>query len=149
MEFKKPFGRPKVDFDWEQFDKLCKLPKQALSLQDIADIMDLGYVTIVRRVQETHGITLEEYRNKKQGALRKSILDWQMESAKQGSAAVLIWLGKNYLGQEDPLQRQEIVMKNEDKTAQDFAIQLNQMGLKTPDEPKPEERGVTSEPKDN
>lgn len=138
MEFKKPFGRPKVDFDWDQFNKLCKLPKQSISCRDISDIMDLGYDTIARRVKDEKGMTFEEYRDKKQGSLRKSILDWQMEAAKNGSAAVLIWLGKNYLGQEDPTIKQEVTLKDEDKTAKDFALQLNQIGVKH-DEPKQEE----------
>lgn len=121
-------GRPRKEFDWDLFNTLCGYPS-VVTQEDIAEAMKCSVDTLSNRIKEEHGdITFSEYRVKKQGALRRSILTWQLEAAKRGNPTILIWLGKNYLNQKEPTFEQEVTLKDEDKTAKDFALQLNQAG---------------------
>src|SRR6056297_359710 len=103
-------GRPKKEFNWVLFDKLCAFP---MTCEDIASLMDVHISTISRVVAREKGLTFEEYKYKKQSKLRMTLLQKQIEVAQAGSVPMLIFLGKNYLDQHDGRQ----VL---DKTAEEY-----------------------------
>lgn len=98
---KKRMGRPKKEFRWDLFDKLCAFP---MTCEDISSLMDIHISTISRTVMKETGITFEEYKYKKQSKLRMTLLQKQIEVATAGSIPMLIFLGKNYLNQHDGRQ---------------------------------------------
>ena len=58
--------------------------------------------TLDRRAQEAHGKTFAQYVSEKQngwGKIRLRQLQWK--AAESGNVSMLIWLGKQYLGQSD------------------------------------------------
>jgi len=91
-------GRPKIEIDWREFEKLCALQ---CTQEEIAGWFDCSVDTIDRRVKEVHGVNFAEYFAKKRGKGKISLRRWQMQCAEKGNAAMLIFLGKNYLGQKD------------------------------------------------
>jgi hypothetical protein len=91
-------GRPKIDIDWDEFDKLCNLQ---CTLVEIAGWFDCSEDTIERRVKETHGVTFAEHYAKKSSRGKIAIRRKQMQVAQSGNPVMLIWLGKQYLGQKD------------------------------------------------
>lgn len=94
-------GRPVKIFtqtDWEHIEKLCSLMCTA---EEIAGFLDVSVDTLSRRIKETYGQTFAEYFEQKkigaQIALRRA--QWQL--AMNGNPTMLIWLGKQFLGQSN------------------------------------------------
>ena len=94
-------GRPKTEIDGEQVRKLAALH---CSVSEIGDILGCGRDTIYRRFKD------ELDQGRAEGRMR--LRNMQFKSASNGSAAMLIWLGKQILGQKD---QQEIVAVDEEE----------------------------------
>lgn len=91
-------GRPRIEIDWNEFDKLCGLQ---CSLEEIAGWFNCSIDTIENRVREVHGVTFSEYFAQKRSSGKISLRRKQYETAMSGNPTLLIWLGKQYLGQVD------------------------------------------------
>lgn len=92
-------GRKKLPLDGDQVFKLAKL---GCTVKEIADILNCSDATINNRFQTE---LIEGRAN-----LKMSLRDMQLKMAKKGSAVLLIWLGKQMLGQSDvPVIKQEDV----------------------------------------
>jgi len=104
MPAKKKMGRPKIEVDFDKIDSLCAVfcnCKEIVSVLNSFDIK-LSYDTVERRVKQQFGITFAEYVEQKQMAFAKPKLrKAQFDCALSGNATMLIWLGKQYLGQVD------------------------------------------------
>ena len=94
-------GRPRKELEPEQVRKLAGLH---CSVDEIADILGCGRDTIYRHYKEELDIGRAE------GRMRLRTM--QFKSAQSGSAAMLIWLGKQILGQKD---QQEIAVVDEEE----------------------------------
>lgn len=97
-------GRPKIGVDWEQVDALCRFHAPANEIADYISVQNgpISYDTLDRRAQEQHGKTFAEYVQQKQSGWGKTRLrELQWKAAESGNTAMLIWLGKQYLGQSD------------------------------------------------
>lgn len=91
-------GRPKKAFDW---DKLDAILQYGAWLVDCADILNVSEDTVDRRIKSEFGMTFSEYRTKKMSRTRMRLAQKQIEAALAGNVTMLIWLGKQYLGQQD------------------------------------------------
>jgi len=97
-------GRPKFKFDYEAVTKLALI---GCTDTDVAFISGCSPDTIQRRLKKDDKTGLcadEELRlalAKGRAQRRKSIHAKQFEVAMRGNCTMLIWLGKNYLGQTD------------------------------------------------
>lgn len=91
-------GRPRKEVDWDQVDKMCQIQCTA---EEMAHVLGVSEDTLSRRCQETHDITIADYIKQHRSEGKMSLRRWQMEAAKKGNAALLIWLGKQYLGQRE------------------------------------------------
>lgn len=91
-------GRPRKEVSWEDIDKLCAL--QATE-EEIAQFCEVSVDTIYRRCLEEHGVTFADYFEQKRGSGKASLRRLQWQTAESGNPAMLIWLGKQYLGQKD------------------------------------------------
>jgi len=119
-------GRPKIEINWEEFDKLCGL---LCTLEDIAGYFNCSEDTIERRCKEELGETFAEAYKKRCSKGRVSIRRQQMRVAMDGNPAMLIWLGKQHLGQKEP--ERDLNVRNvdiDDETLQrmkaDFAYDI-------------------------
>jgi DNA-binding transcriptional ArsR family regulator len=101
-------ARPRKEVDFEKLARVCQYP---MTNEDIAAILDLSVDTISRAIKKEYGIGFAEYKDQKQSNLRFTLLAKQIEVAKSGNVAMLIFLGKNYLGQSD---KQETELKTKD-----------------------------------
>ena len=99
-------GRPIVEIDEDQVRKLAE--RQWSNVQ-IASFFDVSEKTIRNRFSEL----LAKGREKGKGYLR----DLQWKAAAKGNTSILIWLGKQYLGQSDKTEieggGQNIVVMND------------------------------------
>ena len=94
----KRMGRPPVKIDWDEFDKLCLIQ---CTLSEIADWFKCSESTIVRKCKTDKHLTFEGYYKKHSSGGRISLRRSQFKAATKGNPALLIWLGKQYLGQKD------------------------------------------------
>lgn len=101
-------ARPRKEIDQIEFEKLCGLQ---CALSEIADWFNCSEDTIENWCKRTYKQGFSEVFAQKRGKGKIALRRAQFELAKK-SAAMAIFLGKNYLGQTD---RQEIVATNTGK----------------------------------
>lgn len=94
-------GRPPVEIDWEDFDKLVRLQ---CTKEEIAAWFDCSLDTIENKIRDKFEMTFSAYRDQKAPAGRASLRRYQWLAAQKGNVAMLIWLGKNWLGQTDKVE---------------------------------------------
>lgn len=95
---KKKMGRPPKQIDKTEFEKLCLLQ---CTEEEIAGWFDCSVDTIERWVKREYSATFAEIYAKYKEKGRISIRRAQYKLM-QTSAPVVIWLGKQYLGQREP-----------------------------------------------
>lgn len=112
---KSQYGRPKIPIDSDKLDIMLSYGATCL---ECAEQFHCSEDTIVRFVKEMHGITFADYAFKKQGSVRLRLRQKQINMALEGSIPMLIWLGKQMLGQsEDAKQEQDLQSLKERWTA--------------------------------
>ena len=97
----KKIGRPNIAIDQEQFEKLCGFFN---TLVDVADFFNCSIDTIERFCDRTYNMPFAEVYKVKSASGRRSIRRAQFsKGVDQGNPQMLIWLGKQYLGQKDSI----------------------------------------------
>ena len=91
-------ARPKIEIDFEMVKKLCAIQCTG---QEVADVLDVSYDTLERRVKEVYQISFADYIKKHSANGKMSLRRKQHEVAMNGNTTMLVWLGKQYLGQTD------------------------------------------------
>ena len=100
----KKTGRPRKEVDFATIDKLCSLHCTADEIVAYMNLQDsnISHDTIARRIKEEYKMTFAEYIDQKHKATAKpSLRRMQWKAAEAGNTSMLIWLGKQYLGQKD------------------------------------------------
>lgn len=103
-------GRPKVEIDKENFEKLCNLQ---CTLTEIAGFFKCSEDTIQNWCKKTYdnifSVVYKKYSQNGKISLRR----YQFDLAKK-NATMAIWLGKQYLGQTDivTVQSADEIIKN-------------------------------------
>ena len=98
----KKTGRPRVEIDKEQFEKLCQLQ---CTEEEIAGFFDCSADTINRWCKRVCGGTFENTLKKFSSVGHISLRRAQFQLAEK-SATMAIFLGKQYLGQRDQIVRE-------------------------------------------
>ena len=92
-------GRPLTEIDWDEFDKLCALQCTQV---EIADWFGCTDDTIQTAVKREKGVGFSEYYKRKSSKGLISLRRAQYLLATEGrNPTMLIWLGKQHLGQTD------------------------------------------------
>ena len=96
-------GRPVKEVDWNEFEKLCLLQ---CSITDICEWFHFSHQSLERKCKAHYGETFGQIFEKKRVngliSLRRSLF-----KQAEHSAAVAIFLAKNYLGMKD-VQEQSV-----------------------------------------
>ena len=91
-------ARPKKPFDTDQFEKLCQLQ---CTQEEIANWFDMTRDTLIERIKEAYnGESFSTVFKRHSDEGRMSLRRIQFRMAEK-SAAMAIFLGKQYLGQKD------------------------------------------------
>ncbi len=96
-------GRPRKEIDEIQFEKLCGLQ---CTEEEIAGFFDCSIDTIERWCKRTYNETFAEA-FKKHSAKGKMSLRRNQFKLSEKSAAMAIFLGKQYLGQKDNFEYED------------------------------------------
>ena len=92
-------GRPRKEIDNKIFENLCGLQ---CTLEEIAGVFDCSVDTIERWCKREYGETFADTYKKHSAKGKMSLRRAQFKLAEK-SAAMAIFLGKNYLGQKDSI----------------------------------------------
>lgn len=91
-------GRPKVTIDWKKVTALCQI---LCTKEEIASILEIDADTLNAHCKSEYNQTFSAYYKQKCVGGKMSIRRRQFEVAMAGNVAMLIWWGKNNLGQSD------------------------------------------------
>lgn len=97
---KKKMGRPKKVINQTQFETMCGLQ---CTLDEICALLGVSDKTLNEWCRETYGTTFSEVFKEKKALGKMSLRRSQFKLAEK-SAAMAIFLGKNYLGQTDHVE---------------------------------------------
>ena len=103
-------GRPNKIIDQEQFEKLCVLQ---CTIEEFCCYFDCDDKTLTDWCKRTYNMSFSEIFKIKKGSGKISLRRKQFEVALAGNTTMLIWLGKNMLGQAE---KSEVEVKSEDVT---------------------------------
>jgi len=98
----KKLGRPKKEIDFDTLEKLCELH---CTRDEICDFLDIDDETLSCRLREQGYKNFSTYYEKHLGGGKVSLRRLQWLAAEKGSIPMLIWLGKQILGQSDRLDQ--------------------------------------------
>ncbi|MCK4822346.1 hypothetical protein KA005_41670 [bacterium] len=96
-------GAPAIVIDWELFAKYCQ---SQCTEEEIANYFQCSIQTINRKCKEKFGLTfVDTFKKESVGGLC-SLRRAQWSKAVDGeNATMLIWLGKQFLGQSDKIEQ--------------------------------------------
>lgn len=92
-------GRPRTPLNWDDIGRQCSL---GMSASDIADIYGCSKETIYDRCKADLNITFTEFSREHKKKVDNMLLQTQLDKALvQKDNVMLLWLGKQRLGQSD------------------------------------------------
>lgn len=97
----KKLGRPRkelTDKDWQTIEAACKIQCTG---EEIASLMDMDYDTLNARIYEKFGYHFSDYIKTLSASGKASLRRLQWKAAEGGNTTMLVWLGKQHLGQSD------------------------------------------------
>lgn len=99
-------GRPKKLINYKTLDSLCRIHCTG---EECANILGLKYETMDEAIKRDKGKGFREYFAEKSAGGKRSLRRKQWTKALAGDNTMLIWLGKQHLGQVDKHEVQENV----------------------------------------
>lgn len=96
-------GRPRIEINKEEFEKLCAL---LCSEEEIASWFDVSVDTLCRWCKREYSVTFAEIYKTKSEKGRIALRRYQFKLAEK-YPAMAIFLGKQYLGQRDNVDNTE------------------------------------------
>ena len=91
-------ARPKIEINWTTVNNMCAIHCTG---EEIASVIGVSYDTIERRVKSEFKMSFADYIKKNSANGKMSLRRKQYETAMSGNTTMLVWLGKQYLGQTD------------------------------------------------
>ena len=91
-------ARPLKKIDWEKVEKLCSIHCTG---EEIAAILNIDYDTLNAAIKREYKLSFSDYYKKHSSTGKASLRRMQFRAAESGNTTMLVWLGKQYLGQVD------------------------------------------------
>ena len=118
-------ARPKGKaWDEEQFKRLCLAQ---CTEDEIAGVMGFTVDQLKKRCKKHHKRTFEQMRHYHESQGKFMLRENQKASADSGNTAMMIWLGKQYLGQADKQETITITPEEEMKRIREAEAQVESM----------------------
>lgn len=90
---------PKIEIDFEQLEEMCKI---MCTQAEICAILNIDSETLTDRIKEKYAMDYRSYYKWKSAEGRRSLRRHQFKAAERGNSAMLIFLGKVILEQQEP-----------------------------------------------
>jgi len=114
-------ARPRIEIKQEHFQSLCGIQ---CTLEEIASFFRCSEDTIERWCKRELKMSFADAYKRYSAGGKISLRRWQFRSAENGNTSMLIWLGKQYLGQKD--QQDITVSRNDDDTIREMNEYFNE-----------------------
>ncbi len=95
---RKTAGRPKAIIDWREVGKMLEAGCTAVG---IAETIGIDVDTLYNRCKDDNKMDFSTFRQQKKAKGEDMLREVQFNEALAGNTSMLIWLGKNRLGQSD------------------------------------------------
>lgn len=95
-------GRPKASINWKKVDNYLKAGCIGTG---IADILGIAPITLYRACESEHKVNFDAYAQQKREVGDNLLHAKQFEVALRGDKTMLVWLGKQRLGQKDKIEQ--------------------------------------------
>lgn len=113
LDEKPKMGAPKKEIDKDLFEVLMGIP--FVDSESLAAVFKVSTDTISRFVKAEYSVTFAELKAQKRGNIKLKLAAKQYEVAMKGNISMLIWLGKQYLGQAEKQEvKSEVIEKSVD-----------------------------------
>ena len=93
--------KPYFKINWETVDSMCAIQCTG---EEIAGVLGCDYDTFQLACKREKKMVFTEYFNKKRSNGKMSLRRKQYSTAMDGNPTMLVWLGKNWLGQTDKIE---------------------------------------------
>lgn len=117
-------GRPRADVDLSKLPALCRIQCTA---EECASVLGITIDTLDNRLQEVYGCNFSTFYKKHSGGGKCSLRRLQWKAAREGNTTMLVWLGKQWLGQTD-----KIVHADEEASAQPVQVVVSVVDASVP-----------------
>lgn len=97
-------GRPKIAIDYQKLDTMCAIQCTG---EECAAILDISYEHLNNQLKRDGNGGFLDYFKKKSAGGKMSLRRKQYDLASAGNPTMLIWLGKQWLGQHEPEREKE------------------------------------------
>lgn len=94
-------GRPKKNLTPKEWDSVKYMCMIHCTGEEIAGVMQMDYDTLNRNCKDKFGFGISEYIKRNQSNGKMSLRRAQWKAAESGNVSMLIWLGKQWLGQRE------------------------------------------------
>ena len=104
MKRKNNAGRKLIPIEWEQVEQMCFIQCTG---EEMAGVLGIDYQTLERAIKREYKCNFKDYYKQKSAGGKMSLRRRQYNSALDGNATMLIWLGKQWLGQSDTVDKSQ------------------------------------------
>ena len=113
----KKAGRPRIEMTDSDFDKITAMVRIQCTQEEICQVMQMSIDTLDRRLKERGEDNFAGFYKKNQDEGRASLRRAQWKAATDGNPTMLVWLGKQHLGQRDKSDQSITLTHQEDALA--------------------------------
>ena len=106
MPEKNKGGRPRKQIDYRQLEELCRIQCTG---EECAAVLGVDYDTLNTALKRDGHGGFSDWNKRNSGYGKASLRRLQWKSAQSGNVSMLIWLGKQYLGQSDKQESVEAI----------------------------------------
>jgi hypothetical protein len=94
-------GRPRIEISDEDFAKMVRMVEVCCTQDEICSIFGITEPTLDTRLKERGYSNFLDFYKKHSSEGKQSLRRLQWAAAQEGNTSMLIWLGKQWLGQSD------------------------------------------------
>jgi AraC-like DNA-binding protein len=105
----KPTGRPRIELDDRAFEQVVALARLHCTRADVAQVLGMSVSTLHRRLVERGHAGFDSLYQQGAAEARVRLRALQYQSALNGDVRMLIWLGKQWLGQKDVVEERLVI----------------------------------------
>lgn len=116
-------GRPKKNLTPKEWDSVKYMCMIHCTGEEIAGVMQMDYDTLNRNCKDKYGYPISEYIKRNQANGKMSLRRAQWKSAESGNPTMLVWLGKQWLGQREQVE----MISSNDETIEEMAQYFKSM----------------------
>ena len=103
-------ARPRKEINWNQVDQMCAIQCTG---EEIAAVLGVDYDTLNKAMKREKKKSFTEYFKEKSAYGKVSLRRRQSRAAEEGNTTMMVWLGKQWLGQVDRQEKESEINQDQ------------------------------------